>query len=217
MRPSPLRHPVAVLRTTIGLTQKELADLVDRAARTIQSIELGQLPLSEELALRIAKESGVVESWLLQGDTGIPPQRGKALLAFSEQRRPYRREDYEWQRAFNEAPAGPEAELAGVVKQGPKRKGGDLTLTLAQAKAAVLAAQPVMLESMDEKLLGAMASFLKQTRKSADALLVRWKLRRLLETLARERAIELPPRDLWAPTLAASKSRRKRTNISVKR
>ena len=32
-------------------TQKELAALVDRAARTIQSVELGQLPLSDDLAL----------------------------------------------------------------------------------------------------------------------------------------------------------------------
>src|SRR5580765_809417 len=103
MRPSPLRHPLAVLRTTIGLTQKELAGLTGRAARTIQSIELGHLPLSEELALRIAQETGVDESWLLAGDPSVPPQPGAALLAFRRERRPYQREDYEWQRAFNEA------------------------------------------------------------------------------------------------------------------
>src|SRR3954447_19679671 len=92
MRPSPMRHTLAILRTTIGLTQKELAVLTGRAARTVQAIELGQLPLSEELALRIAKETGVDEGWLLEGDTSVPPQMGRALLGFARERRPYRRE-----------------------------------------------------------------------------------------------------------------------------
>jgi transcriptional regulator with XRE-family HTH domain len=202
MRPSPLRHTLAILRTTIGLTQKEMASLVGRAPRTIQAIELGHLPLSEELALRIAAETGVDESWLLEGDIRVPPQRGKALLAFSRKQRPYVREDYESQRAYNEIPAAEESELAEVIRKG---KGGDLILTGPQAKAAVLATEPVMLESMDEKLLAAMASFLKQTLRSPDALLVRWKLRRLMEGLAKERSIELPPRDLCPPTPAARK------------
>jgi transcriptional regulator with XRE-family HTH domain len=216
MRISPLRHPLAILRTTIGLTQKELAVLVDRAARTIQAIELGQLPLSEELALRIAKETGVNESWLLSGDTSVPPQRGAALLAFSPERRPYGREDYEWQRAYNESPIGSEEELAEVVRRGPEKKGGDLTLSPPQAKAVIWAAQPVMLGSMDEKLLGAMASFFKKTLRSEDALLVRWKLRRLLEHLAKERSIELPMIDLGKPEPKRQKVRRIRTNIRVK-
>src|SRR6185295_16888592 len=110
MRPSPLKHPLAVLRTTIGLTQKEMAELTGRAARTIQAVELSKLPLSEELALRIAKETGVDESWLLAGDTNVPPQRGAALLAFAKENRPYLREDYEWQRAFNESPMASAAE-----------------------------------------------------------------------------------------------------------
>src|SRR4051794_25752931 len=199
MRPSPMRHTLAVLRTTIGLTQKEMAELVDRAPRTIQAIELGHLQLSEELALSIAKETGVDESWLLQGDTREPPSRGAALLAFSLEKRPYERKDYEWQRAWNEAPTAPQSELAEVVqrRRPPEQGGTEFRLTVPQAKAAVAAAQPVMLESMDEKLLAGITSFLKQTVKSEDALLVRWKLRRLLESLAKERAIKLPLLDLW--------------------
>ena len=34
MRPSPLAHPLAVLRTTIGLTQKQLGALVNRVNHT---------------------------------------------------------------------------------------------------------------------------------------------------------------------------------------
>jgi transcriptional regulator with XRE-family HTH domain len=216
MRPSPLKHPLAILRTTIGLTQKEMADLVGRAARTIQAIELSHLPLSEDLALRIAKETGVDESWLLAGDTSVPPQRGKALLAFNYEQRPYERKDYEWQRAFNESPVAAESELVEALKKGVEEKRGYLTLTLPQAKASVLAAEPVILESMDEKLLPAIESFLKQTRRSPDGLLVRWKLRRLVESLAKERGIKLPARDLWGPTLAKKKKKRF-GNIEVRR
>ena len=213
MRPSPLRHTVAILRTTIGLTQKALARLVDRAPRTIQAIELGHLSLSEELALSIARETGVDESWLLAGDTGVPPQMGKALLAFARERRPYGREDYEWQRAYNESPAATEQELLEALKSGVKS--GKVVFSLGQAKKSVRLAEPVMLESMDEKLMAAIGVFLKQTIRSADALLVRWKLRRLLEALAEERRIELPLRDLAEPV--RRKQRGVRTNIRVKR
>ena len=203
MRPSPLRHTLAILRTTIGLTQKELAGLVDRAPRTIQSIELEHLPLSEDLALRIAHETGVDESWLLQGDTSVPPRRGAALQAIRHRQRPYNREDYEWQRSYNEAPTAPQSELADVVKKGPQAGAKYLRLSLPQAKAMVHAARPVMLESSDEKLLAAMAHFLKATYRNPDALLVRWKLRRLLETLAEERSIPLPSRELGADSTLA--------------
>ena len=196
MRPSPLRHTLAILRTTIGLTQKELAGLVDRAPRTIQSIELGHLPLSEELALRIAQETGVDESWLLQGDTTKPPRRGAALQAFGQGRRSYNREDYEWQRAYNEAPTAPQTELEAEIKKGPQPGADTLALPLALGKAAVYAARPIMFGASDEKFLAAMSHFLKATYHSPDALLVRWILRRLLETLAEERSIPLPSREL---------------------
>lgn len=198
MRPSPLRHTLAILRTTIGLTQKDLAGLVDRAPRTIQSIELGHLPLSEELALRVAHETGVDESWLLQGDTSVPPRRGLTLQGLSFQRRPYNREDFEWQRAYNESPAASQGELAEVVSKGPKKAGAPFTLTLPQAKAAIHAGKPILQEASDTKLLAAMSHFLEQTRKLPEALLLRWKLRRLLETLAAERSIALPSRELGA-------------------
>jgi transcriptional regulator with XRE-family HTH domain len=208
-----MRHTLAILRTTIGLTQKELAVLTGRAARTVQAIELGQLPLSEELALRIAKETGVDEGWLLEGDTSVPPQMGRALLGFARERRPYRREDYEWQRAFNESPTATVEELASAGSKPGRRKAGKVRLTWGEAKVAVGLAEPVILESLDEKLIGAMESFLKETRRGGDALLVRWKLRRLLESLAKERKIELPARDLATPVKTRQKGRR--TNIVV--
>ena len=72
MRRSPLQHPLAVLRTAIGLGQKEFGKMVGRHWRTIQSIELGSLPLSAKLADRICEETGVGFHWLMKGDAAAP-------------------------------------------------------------------------------------------------------------------------------------------------
>jgi len=74
MRTSPRRHALAVLRLTLGLGQKEMAQLVGCSAATIQSVELnsGRLKLSSSLAERISKETGVAVRWLLQNDTAAP-------------------------------------------------------------------------------------------------------------------------------------------------
>src|SRR5262249_44490509 len=140
MRPSPLRHTLAILRTTIGLTQKELADLVGRAPRTIQAIELKHLPLSEELALRIASETGVDESWLLQGDTSINLQIGREMLTIAKERRTYERKDYEWKRDFNESKAVPVEDLQEAGRK--MSASGQVVFTLGQAKKALELAQP---------------------------------------------------------------------------
>lgn len=72
MRKSKLKTPLAVLRTTIGLKQKQLAALVNKSQATIQSIELGRLKLSETLAERIVLETDVNLAWLLNGDPDAP-------------------------------------------------------------------------------------------------------------------------------------------------
>ncbi|HKQ38507.1 MAG TPA: hypothetical protein VJ063_10550 [Verrucomicrobiae bacterium] len=72
MRISPLNHPVAVLRTEIGLGQKDFGQLVGRSWRAIQSVELGTLPLSAGLAERICEETGVGFQWLMNGDPDAP-------------------------------------------------------------------------------------------------------------------------------------------------
>jgi len=73
MRPSPFRHTLAVLRTTIGLTQKEMAALLECSTPTIQAIELGKLRLSDKLAERLCLETGVSLEWLLEDDVSKPP------------------------------------------------------------------------------------------------------------------------------------------------
>ena len=73
MRPSPCRHPIAILRREIGMLQKELASLVNRSPRTIQSIELLKAPLTLPLAEEIAIQTGVHVEWLMKGDISISP------------------------------------------------------------------------------------------------------------------------------------------------
>ena len=72
MRPSPLKHVLAIVRTTVGLTQKELAAVLDCSVPTIQSIELGRLRLSESLAQRVVENTGVDLACLLRNDPSQP-------------------------------------------------------------------------------------------------------------------------------------------------
>jgi transcriptional regulator with XRE-family HTH domain len=63
-----MRHALAMLRLTLGLTQKEMAELAGCATITIQSIERGKLALSGKLAEHISAITGVNEDWLVAGD-----------------------------------------------------------------------------------------------------------------------------------------------------
>lgn len=72
MRRSPQRHPLAVLRTLIGLTQKEMAAILECSVPTVQAVELGKLPLSSKLGNRISFETGVSLDWLMKGDVKAP-------------------------------------------------------------------------------------------------------------------------------------------------
>ena len=73
MRPSPQRHTLAVFRTLVGLTQKEMAELAGCSRPTIQAIELGKLPLSVGLAERIREQTHIDLGWLLGKDLTLPP------------------------------------------------------------------------------------------------------------------------------------------------
>jgi len=142
MRNSPLRHPLAVLRTTLGLTQSEMADLVGRSRVTVQAVELGKLPLSEGLAARIAEETGVHVGWLLDGDPAEP-----ALKADGGS---YTRADYEQHRAIREAGSNPEG------------------------------------EDNDRHIVLVLEWLLADTAGLPGAELVRWKVRRVLDSLSAE-------------------------------
>jgi transcriptional regulator with XRE-family HTH domain len=72
MRRSPLRNNLARLRLFLNLGQKEIADLAGCSTHTIQSVELGRLALSEDLARRVSAATGVHLRWLLDNDLKAP-------------------------------------------------------------------------------------------------------------------------------------------------
>jgi transcriptional regulator with XRE-family HTH domain len=108
MRPSPFRVPLAVLRTELGLGQKEFGELVGRERPTIQAIELGKLRLTEDLAAKISAQTGISARWLLEGtpDTPMVTPEGK----------PYTKEIFE---ALQARPRARELTLTDEV-QDPK-------------------------------------------------------------------------------------------------
>src|SRR5437867_8537482 len=77
MRPSPQRHTLAVLRTLIGLTQKELAQILDCSVPTVQAVELGKLKLSMDLAQRVNFQTAIDTEWLVTDDVSQPPVSGQ--------------------------------------------------------------------------------------------------------------------------------------------
>jgi transcriptional regulator with XRE-family HTH domain len=103
MRPSPFRHPLAVLRTMLGLSQEEFGkELVSDekpnglSRRTIQAIELGKLPLTPENALLIADKTGISVHWLMAGDPSTEPFYDEEEY---DNRQPYTKEVFEQIRA----------------------------------------------------------------------------------------------------------------------
>jgi hypothetical protein len=97
MRISPLRHNLARLRFLdfVKAGQKEMAELAGCSTRTIQSVELGTLALSEDLARRISSATGVAAHWLLENNLNAPP----ISKSFG---RPYTHDDYDRARKSRE-------------------------------------------------------------------------------------------------------------------
>lgn len=73
-------------------------------ASTIQSVELGKLPLSEELAMLIAEATGVDSGWLLEGNPDTTPRKGLTTIGTGSGTGEFTRVDYEFHRAFLESP-----------------------------------------------------------------------------------------------------------------
>lgn len=98
MRPSQLQHTLAVLRTTIGYTQKEMAELCGCSVPTVQAVELGKLKLSGKLAGTIVVQTGVSEKWLWDDDVSSP--------ILSSDWKPYTKEYFERFKANEKSDGG---------------------------------------------------------------------------------------------------------------
>jgi DNA-binding XRE family transcriptional regulator len=66
------KNTMALLRITLELRQKQMADLLGVTIGTIQSIETNRLTLSKKLAERAGFETGVNPQWLLANDISKP-------------------------------------------------------------------------------------------------------------------------------------------------
>ncbi len=96
MRLSPLRHTLAVLRTFLGLTQKEMAEILECSVPTVQAIELGKLKMSMKLAGNLFHQTSINLDWLMKDDVSKPP------IDFED--KPYTRETFEHTQAMLFAP-----------------------------------------------------------------------------------------------------------------
>ena len=189
MRRSPLLHPLAVLRTTIGLTQKEMGNLVARAARTIQAVELGKLPLSQDLAMLIARATGIDAGWLLGNDATVPPRKGLTAQGMGSGTGVYKLVDFEFHRAFMESPVASAEEMDAAVREAAKargKKGKLVTVTLPVMKAAMLNQKRRVQKAFDEKILAAVKELLEKTSATEQGDIVRWRIRRFLGSVAKD-------------------------------
>jgi transcriptional regulator with XRE-family HTH domain len=66
------RHNLARLRQEMALTQSDLAALIMRSPATIKAVEIGKLPLSENLAALVSEVTGADKKWLLENNLSTP-------------------------------------------------------------------------------------------------------------------------------------------------
>jgi transcriptional regulator with XRE-family HTH domain len=72
MAKSQRRTTVAALRSMLGLSVKDFAELIGKSVATVKSLEAGRLTLSEETAVEISSQCGISVAWLLDKDVSAP-------------------------------------------------------------------------------------------------------------------------------------------------
>jgi|GEM_PF-2969555 transcriptional regulator with XRE-family HTH domain len=72
-RPSLVRTNIARLRLALSLNQQQFARLLRRSTASVQSLEMGRLRLSGQLAGEIATRTGVHPRWLMENDLNETP------------------------------------------------------------------------------------------------------------------------------------------------
>lgn len=86
------KHNLVRLRSELGLTQVDLAALVNRSPNAIKYVETGKLALSERLASLIAEITGADREWLLRNDLSEPmPPLVKVSNTYGPEDEEYRR------------------------------------------------------------------------------------------------------------------------------
>jgi transcriptional regulator with XRE-family HTH domain len=94
---------VSVLRAELGLSVEEFAKLIGKSVSTVTKLDNGQLKLSEETAFKIAQETGVEMSWLLEAK----PKEKPYCLDGWNRRQTYTKEIFELTQAQKKKGAQP--------------------------------------------------------------------------------------------------------------
>lgn len=170
MRPSPLRHPLAVLRKMIGLNQSELAALCSCSPRTIQAVELLKLPLSGKLASKISAATGVSVESLLDADPAAPLRTGHSP-AWGSTGNEFSKDLYERHRAFTEI-----RETALVVSIPFSSSARKRAHELHQFKRQMGSD----FEEADREIVELCAGLLKATREHEQNYVIRWQVKKFL-------------------------------------
>lgn len=189
MRPSPFRHPLAVLRSIAGITQKELATISGCSTPTIQAVELGKLKLSESLALKIAHATGVDVAWLLDGDPAVEPRMGVVAPWQEKDGSEYDRGHYEYYRSFIEAKAYTFEEYKPLEAELNRTNWQNTPPGVQKAQHLWEMAQ--VMQGADKQLSLCLEKLLHETCDRDSGPIVRWKIRRLFEELGREHSVKL--------------------------
>jgi transcriptional regulator with XRE-family HTH domain len=147
-----------VLRAVLGVTQGELAAMVECSEPTIRSVETMRLQLSASLAKRITAASGVHPDWLLGGDPSAP--------IVGEDGNPYTLATFRDWRARAEAGAGEGCEVQTAAVRSAVR------VMLAAARDARGTAEPqrtAEAQLQEERLAGLVGRIATAYVRAADA------------------------------------------------
>ena len=164
--------------------------------RTIQAIELDKLPLSEELALRVAQATGIDAGWLLEKNPATPPRKGMTAAHGGETTGAYTREDYELHRSIMEAPIATAKEAEATIRDAAKNTfkiGGQehVSLPASVTKRALIIAKQDAQRTQDKLIVEALDQLLARTTATAASDLIRWKIRQFIQAIADENEVTL--------------------------
>lgn len=176
MMPSPMRHPLAVLRQILGMNQAQLGQLCGHSGRTIQAVELGKLALSEKLAYRIAEATGVSVGWLLNGDP-TAPAKAECPSGVRSPNQAYTRDVYEAHRALLDVEVGASA--------------GQGRMNTIEQLADIHTYGDEMAER-DARLVALCEALLERTRGTGQAALIRWRIKTFLEKMDAQNPVSVP-------------------------
>ena len=113
----------------------------------------------------------------------------------------YTKADYEFYRAYLETSIWSEEKWAATVKKAQAKGNKAEVLELGLRKVEAIANQKEIIQLIDDSLRNELQLILLHTAMTGDMRLVRWKIRRFLEDIAKEFSIKIPATGISTETL----------------